>query len=62
MSKQLIDNGMSAEDFASLTLSAIAQDRFYVFNDPAARVAIDNRRDHILSDYDACLADAVAYL
>lgn len=62
MSKQLIDNGMSAEDFASLTLDSISKDRFYVFNDPAARVAIDSRRDHILDDYDACLADAAAYL
>ena len=58
MSKQLIDNGMSAEDFADLTLGAIAQERFYVFNDPEARAAIDSRRDHILVDYDACLADA----
>lgn len=57
LSKHLIDNGMSAEEFAELTLRAIAQKRFYVFNDPAARVAIDARRDHILADYDACLTD-----
>ncbi len=57
LSKHLIDNGMSAEDFASLSLGAIRQNRFYVFNDPAARVAIDARRDHILADYDACLAE-----
>jgi NADP-dependent 3-hydroxy acid dehydrogenase YdfG len=56
-SKQLIDNGMSAANFANLSLEAVAQGRFYVFNDPAARVAIDSRRNHILSDYDACLAD-----
>ncbi|MFT5573348.1 MAG: NAD(P)-dependent dehydrogenase (short-subunit alcohol dehydrogenase family) [Cryomorphaceae bacterium] len=58
MSKQLIDNGMSAEDFADLTLNAILKNRFYVFNDPAARVAIDNRREQILTDYDACLAES----
>lgn len=57
MSKQLVDNGMSAEDFADLSLRAIHLNRFYVFNDPDARSAIDSRRDHILSDYDACLAD-----
>ena len=62
MTKQLIDNGMSAENFASLTLESIAQKRFYVFNDPAVRSEIDKRRDHILADYDACLADAAAYL
>jgi NADP-dependent 3-hydroxy acid dehydrogenase YdfG len=56
-SKHIIDNGMRAEDFANLTLGAIVQNRFYVFNDKDARVAIDARRDHILSDYDACLAD-----
>jgi NAD(P)-dependent dehydrogenase (short-subunit alcohol dehydrogenase family) len=56
-SKHLIDNGMSAEEFAELTLGSIAHKRFYVFNDPAARVAVDARRDHILADYDACLAD-----
>ncbi len=57
MSKQLIDNGMSATDFTSLVLSSILKNRFYVFNDQEARVAIDARRDHILSDYDACLAE-----
>lgn len=62
MSKQLIDNGMSAENFATLSLNAVAQKRFYVFNDPEARVAIDTRRDQILNDYDACLADAKAFL
>lgn len=56
-SKKIIDNGMRAEDFAELTLGAIEKDRFYVFNDKEARVAIDARREHILSDYDACLAD-----
>lgn len=57
MSKQLIDNGMSASDFAELVLSSVLKNRFYVFNDPEARVAIDARRDHILSDYDACLTE-----
>lgn len=56
-SKKIIDNGMRAEDFAELTLGAIEKDRFYIFNDKEARVAIDARREHILSDYDACLAD-----
>lgn len=62
MTKQLIDNGMSAENFASLTLNAIAQDRFYVFNDPTVRNEIDKRRDHIQADYDACLTDAADFL
>ena len=57
MSKQLVDNGMSAKNFAALVLSAIHQKRFYVFNDPDARIAIDTRRNHILTDYDACLAE-----
>lgn len=57
MSKQLIDNGMSADDFAKLTLSSVSKNRFYVFNDREARVAIDARREHILADYDACLAE-----
>ena len=61
-SKHIIDNGMRAEDFANLTLGAIVQNRFYVFNDKDARVAIDARRDHILSDYDACLADIDAQM
>ncbi len=60
MTKQLVDNGMSAEDFAALVLSAVEQKRFYVFNDREARAAIDVRRDHILSDYDACLAEIEA--
>lgn len=56
-SKHIIDTGMPAEAFAELTLHAIIENRFYVFNDGEARVAIDARRDHILSDYDACLKD-----
>lgn len=62
MSKNLIDNGMSAEDFAALSLRAVLQKRFYVFNDPDAKQAIDQRRNHILSDYDACLADVEEHL
>ena len=56
-SKKIIDNGMRAENFADLTLRAIEQNRFYVFNDSEARGAIDARRNHILRDYDECLSD-----
>ncbi len=55
--KALVDNGMSAERFAELVLISVAKKRFYVFNDPEARGAIDMRRDLILADYDACLDD-----
>ena len=55
--KALVDNGMSAEKFADLVLSSVEQKRFYVFNDPEARAAIDVRRGLILADYDACLND-----
>ncbi|MFT5137705.1 MAG: NADP-dependent 3-hydroxy acid dehydrogenase YdfG [Arenicella sp.] len=51
--KQLRENGMSAEDFAALALSSIAEERFYIFNDPVAQVAIGQ----ILSDYHGLLAD-----
>ena len=57
MTKGLVDNGMSAEKYAALVLKSILADRFYVFNDPEARPAIDMRRAAILADYDACLAD-----
>jgi len=55
--KSLVDNGMSAEDFADLVLTSVEKKRFYVFNDPEARAAIEVRRSKILADYDACLAD-----
>jgi len=55
--KALVDNGMSAEKFADLVLTSVEKKRFYVFNDPEARAAIDVRRSKILADYDACLAD-----
>ena len=55
--KDLVDNGMSAEKFAGLVLTSIAKKRFYVFNDPEVRPAFDMRRDRILADFDACLAD-----
>ena len=57
MTKGLVDNGMSAEKYAALVLASIKADRFYVFNDPEARAAIDMRRAAILKDYDACLKD-----
>ena len=60
MTKQLIDNGMSATQFANLTLNAIRDNRFYVFNDASTRYAIDVRRDSILADYDACLCELSA--
>jgi len=59
MTKGLVDNGMSAQTYAELVLKSIQADRFYVFNDPDARAAIDMRRAAILKDYDACLADLV---
>ena len=55
--KALVDNGMSAEKFAELVLRSIAKKRFYVFNDPEVRPVFDMRRDRILADFDACLAD-----
>jgi len=60
MTKGLVDNGMSAEKYAALVLASIKADRFYVFNDPEARSAIDMRRAAILKDYDACLKDLEA--
>ncbi len=55
--KALVDNGMSAETFAELVLTSIAKKRFFVFNDPEVRPVFDMRRDRILADFDACLAD-----
>lgn len=55
--KALVENGMEPETLAELVLKSIAAKRFYIFNDPEAREAIDIRRDLILKDYDACLKD-----
>ncbi len=55
--KSLVDNGMSAEKFADLVMTSIAKKRFYVFNDPEVRPVFDMRRDRILADFDACMAD-----
>lgn len=55
--KALVENGMEPEVLAELVLKSIAAKRFYIFNDPEARAAIDIRRDLILKDYDACLKD-----
>ncbi len=57
MTKGLVDNGMTAEKYAALVLKSVLAGRFYVFNDPEARAAINMRRASILKDYDACLAD-----
>jgi len=55
--KSLVDNGMSAEKFAELVLTSVEKKRFYVFNDPEVRPVFDIRRNRILADFDACLAD-----
>ena len=55
--KALVENGMEPDVLAELVLKSIAAKRFYIFNDPEARAAIDIRRDLILKDYDACLKD-----
>ena len=57
LTKGLVENGMEALTYAELVLKSILANRFYVFNDRAARAAIDQRRDRILADYDACLDD-----
>jgi NAD(P)-dependent dehydrogenase (short-subunit alcohol dehydrogenase family) len=57
--RDLIDNGLSPDALAELTLEAMAAKRFYVFTDPEARAMIDVRRDMIAKDYDACLASPI---
>ena len=57
MAKNVVDNGLSPDVFAQLVIRSIEAKRFYTFIDETAQPAIDIRRDHIMSDYDACLAD-----
>lgn len=57
MVKEVVNNGMDADMFAALTLGAVKENRFYVFNDEAVRPVITARRDDILTDFDACLQD-----
>ena len=55
--KSLVENGMEPDQLADLVLKSINANRLYIFNDPEARAAIDDRRKAILDDYDACLKD-----
>jgi len=57
MIKSLIENGMEAERYSELVMTAIEQDRLYVFNDPDAQKDIINRHENVMADYDACLKD-----
>ena len=55
--KNVVDNGLSPDVLAELVIKSIAANRFYTFIDETARPAIDVRRNNIIKDYDACLAD-----
>lgn len=55
--KELIENGMSPEDYAELTMKSIEANRMHVFNDPEARQHMIERHEANLADYDACLSD-----
>lgn len=55
--KELIENGMSPDDYAQLTMTSIEANRLHVFNDPQARQEMINRHEANLADYDACLSD-----
>lgn len=57
MTKNLVDNGMEADILADLVLKSITANRLYIFNDPEARIAITQRQNTLLADYDACLTD-----
>lgn len=55
--KELIENGMSPDDYAELTMKSIKANRLHVFNDPEARQHMVERHAANLADYDACLLD-----
>ena len=55
--KGLIDNGMSPDDYAQLSMKAIEASRLHVFNDPDVRQAMIDRHTANLADFDACIAD-----
>jgi NADP-dependent 3-hydroxy acid dehydrogenase YdfG len=55
--KSLIENGMSAEVYAELSMKAIEANRLHVFNDPEVRQPMIDRHNANLADFDACLAD-----
>lgn len=55
--KNVVDNGLSPDILAKLVLKSMAEKRFYIFTDETTKPAIDLRRDLIMKDYDACLAD-----
>ncbi|NNM13235.1 MAG: SDR family NAD(P)-dependent oxidoreductase [Gammaproteobacteria bacterium] len=57
MIKGLVDHGMPAEVLAELVLKSMQANRLYIFNDPEVREAINQRRDMLLKDFDACLDD-----
>ena len=57
MVKNVVENGLPAETLAELVIKAIAEKRLYIFTDQTTKPAIDLRRDQIMQDYDACLAD-----
>jgi len=55
--KNLVENGMTADDFAALVLKSIQAKRLYVFNDASARHDLVKQQARILKDFDACLTD-----
>jgi NAD(P)-dependent dehydrogenase (short-subunit alcohol dehydrogenase family) len=57
MAKHVVENGLPADTFAELVVTSVAAERFYIFTDPKTQPMIDARRDLIMADYDACLAD-----
>lgn len=55
--KELIENGMSPDDYAELVMKSVETNRLHVFNDPEARQHMIDRHEANLADYDACLSD-----
>ena len=57
LTKAMVEAGMDADLFAELVLTCMANERFYIFNDPNAKFAITERYENIITEYDACLKD-----
>lgn len=55
--KALVENGMEADTYAELAMTAIEANRLHVFNDPEAKLALQERHKNLIADYEANLKD-----